>query len=230
MIAIFLREVKSYFITPIGYIFVGTCSALSGIFFYIMTLAAGSSDITSVFAAMFFVLMILVPLLTMRMFAEEKKRGTDKLLFSAPVGTSEIVLAKFFSAYAVFLAGIFAMFIYGVTLWFFVEIDWLLLLGNCLGIILLGGVYISLGMLISALTENQSAAAVAGIFANLLLFLTSALYLVLPWQAAGNILKFISMYDRFTEFTLGIFNPANIIFFVSIIFVFIFFTSKSVKK
>ena len=99
MFAIFKRELKAYFTSPLGYVFLAIFYAFSGLFFYIFSLSVGSTDISSVFLMMFIVLMVFVPLLTMRLLSEDKKQKTDQLILTAPVSLLSIVMGKFLAAY-----------------------------------------------------------------------------------------------------------------------------------
>ncbi|MCL2694532.1 MAG: ABC transporter permease [Oscillospiraceae bacterium] len=230
MFAILKREIGAYFTSPIGYVFVAVSMMTSGLWFYLFSLSMGSTDMASVFQFMFFVLMIFVPVLTMRLMSEEKRQKADQLLLTAPISLTGLVMGKFLSAYAVFLLGMIALPIYGVVLTFFVSISWLTLWGNIAGIVLLGGVYVALGLLISALTENQMIAAVGSMFLNLALFLFNTLAMVIPVHWIAEIFRSLSVFDRYRQFTLGVFTLSNVLFFVTLIAVFMFLTVRVLEK
>lgn len=230
MIAVLKRELRAYFTSPLGFVFIAVCVLTSGLLFWIFTLASGSTDLSGVFVFMFFILMIFVPMLTMRLLSEEKKQKTDQLLFTAPLGLTKLVLGKFLSAYVMYFLGTVVLLIYGVVLSFFTDMYWQTLLGNCAGLALMGGVYVALGLLISALTENQMIAAVGSIFGNFVLFLLNTLSAIIPVAFISDALKAISVYDRFMVFTLGIFSPENLLFFLSVIAVFLFLTVRVLEK
>ncbi|MCL1823758.1 MAG: ABC transporter permease [Oscillospiraceae bacterium] len=230
MLAILKREIASYFTSPIGYVFIAVCILTSGLFFFIFTLSQGVTDLSPVFQFMFFVLMIFVPVLTMRLMSDEKRQKTDQLLLTSPVGLTGLVIGKFLSAFAVFLLGVLAMPVYGIVLSFFTKISWPSLWGNFTGIVLLGSVYISLGLLISALTENQMIAAVGSMFLNLVIFLFDALAAFIPFKLLSDVLKNISVYERYLGFTIGLFTLSSILFFASVIAVFIFLTVRVLER
>lgn len=230
MLAIFKRELTAYFTSPIGYVFVAVCMMTSGLFFYLSALGIGSTDLTGVFQFMFFVLMIFVPVLTMRLMSEEKRQKADQLLLTAPVSLIGLVTGKFLSAYAVFLLGVSILPIYGIVLSFFTDISWITLWGNFVGILLLGGVYVALGLFVSSLTENQMIAAVGSIFLNLVIFLMNTLSAVIPVRVISRTLRHISIFDRYVEFTLGLFVVANILFFLTIVAIFLFFTVRVLER
>ena len=162
MFAIFKRELKAYFTSPLGYVFLAIFYAFSGLFFYIFSLSVGSTDISSVFLMMFIVLMVFVPLLTMRLLSEDKKQKTDQLILTAPVSLLSIVMGKFLAAYAIFAIGVAVMPVYGFVMSSFATVSWLPIWGNTVGLLLLGGIFVSIGLFISSLTENQMIAAIGG--------------------------------------------------------------------
>ena len=136
MFAIFKRELKAYFTSPLGYVFLAIFYAFSGLFFYIFSLSVGSTDISSVFLMMFIVLMVFVPLLTMRLLSEDKKQKTDQLILTAPVSLLSIVMGKFLAAYAIFAIGVAVMPVYGFVMSTFATVSWLPIWGNTVGLLL----------------------------------------------------------------------------------------------
>ena len=230
MFAIFKRELKAYFTSPLGYVFLAIFYAFSGLFFYIFSLSVGSTDISSVFLMMFIVLMVFVPLLTMRLLSEDKKQKTDQLILTAPVSLLSIVMGKFLAAYAIFAIGVAVMPVYGFVMSTFATVSWLPIWGNTVGLLLLGGIFVSIGLFISSLTENQMIAAIGGFFINLMILLMNTLKSALPNGFLQDVLSSISVYARYSEITSGIFSLSSLIFFVSVIFIFLFLTVRVLEK
>ena len=230
MFAIFKRELKAYFTSPLGYVFLAIFYAFSGLFFYIFSLSVGSTDISSVFLMMFIVLMVFVPLLTMRLLSEDKKQKTDQLILAAPVSLLSIVMGKFLAAYAIFAIGVAVMPVYGFVMSTFATVSWLPIWGNTVGLLLLGGIFVSIGLFISSLTENQMIAAIGGFFINLMILLMNTLKSALPNGFLQDVLSSISVYSRYSEITNGIFSLSSLIFFVSVIFIFLFLTVRVLEK
>lgn len=230
MFAIFKRELKAYFTSPLGYVFLAIFYAFSGLFFYIFSLSVGSTDISSVFLMMFIVLMVFVPLLTMRLLSEDKKQKTDQLMLTAPVSLLSIVMGKFLAAYAIFAIGVAVMPVYGFVMSTFATVSWLPIWGNTVGLLLLGGIFVSIGLFISSLTENQMIAAIGGFFINLMILLMNTLKSALPNGFLQDVLSSISVYSRYSEITSGIFSLSSLIFFVSVIFIFLFLTVRVLEK
>ena len=230
MFAIFKRELKAYFTSPLGYVFLAIFYAFSGLFFYIFSLSVGSTDISSVFLMMFIVLMVFVPLLTMRLLSEDKKQKTDQLILTSPVSLLSIVMGKFLAAYAIFAIGVAVMPVYGFVMSTFATVSWLPIWGNTVGLLLLGGIFVSIGLFISSLTENQMIAAIGGFFINLMILLMNTLKSALPNGFLQDVLSSISVYSRYSEITNGIFSLSSLIFFVSVIFILLFLTVRVLEK
>ncbi len=169
MIPILKRELKTYFLTPVGYIFMGFFLLISGFFFATGNLFQGSPNYNNMLGTITFVFMILVPILTMRLLAEETRQKTDQLLLTSPLSVTEIVLGKYLAAVAVFLLTVVVTCIYPVILGFFGSIAIAEIIGGYIGFLLLGASFIAVGLFVSSLTENQVVAAVVT-FSSLLFF------------------------------------------------------------
>ena len=230
MFSIFKREFRAYFTSPLGYVFLAIFYAFSGLFFYIFSLSIGSTDISGVFLMMFIVLMVFVPLLTMRLLSEDKKQKTDQLLLTAPVSLLSIVMGKFLAAYAIFVIGVAVMPVYGFVMSTFTTISWLPIWGNTVGLLLIGGIFVSVGLFVSSLTENQMIAAIGSFFVNLMILLMNTLTSALPSGIFKDVLASVSVYSRYSEITNGIFSLSSLIFFISVIFIFLFLTVRVLEK
>lgn len=226
MLAIIKKEVKSYFLSPIGYVFIGLFLLMASIFFYLDIITSGLSNFEYIFYSLATVLTFITPILTMRMFAEEKKEGTDQLLFTSPRSITSIVLGKFFSAVIILLISELVTFLYFGILMFFGAPRIIPALVALFGFLLLGMAYISFGMFASSITENQIIAAIVTIG-----------FFILTWfmPQLVPILKPFSLINLFTKFPSGIIAFDEIITFVSFTLLFIILTilvlqrRKSVK-
>ena len=230
MLAVFKREFGAYFSSPIGYVFIAVYLFFSGAFFYIFALSMGSTDLSYVFLGMFFVLMIFIPVLTMRLMSEDNKKKTAQLTLTAPISLFRLVMGKFLSAFSIFLISTSVLVVYAIVLSFFSEIAWAMVWGNIVGIILLGAVFIAAGLFISTLTENQMIAAVGSMAVNVALLLMDSLASVIPIKFISDILSSISVFSRFSEITTGIFSLGNVLFFVSVIVIIVFLTVRVLEK
>ncbi|MBR5091252.1 MAG: ABC transporter permease subunit [Ruminiclostridium sp.] len=230
MTAIMKRELSAYFKSPIGYVFIAVSFLFSGFFFWFFTLSIGSTDVSYVFLGMFYVYMIFVPVLTMRLMADENKQRTDQLLLTAPVGLMRLVSGKFLSAYCVFMLGDLVMLSYGVVMSFLATVNWAIILGNFVALALIGGVFVSAGLFVSTLTESQMVAAIGSIAVNVALSLITVIASIIPVQFISDMISKLAVFDRYYEFTTGIFSLSGVIFFLSIIVIFLFLTVRVLER
>ncbi|MBQ8623217.1 MAG: ABC transporter permease subunit [Oscillospiraceae bacterium] len=230
MKAIFSREVSSYFNSLIGYIFLTAFFAASGVLFSITSLAYGSTDMSQMYSMLFFVLLVLIPILTMRTLAEDKRQKTDQCLLTAPVSLTALVMGKFFAAFLIYALGVCMTLVYAIIISFFGVVAWLEVLGTVVGLLLVGAAFIAVGILISSLTENQVIAAVGGFACMLALYLISSIAAIIPIDWIANILTKLSFSDRYYDFTYGIFDLSNVLFFLSATVIFIFLTIRVLER
>lgn len=168
MLAVFNKELRYYFNSVTGYIFMGAFLLISGIFFVLTNLAQSVSDYNGLFGSITFIFLLLVPVLTMRIVAEETHQKTDQLLLTSPLSVTQIIVGKYLAACTMFLITLSITLIYPFILSFFGTVPLGTTVGGYFGFLLLGASFISVGIFVSSLTENQIASAV-GTFAILLL-------------------------------------------------------------
>ena len=161
MKAIFKKEFRSYFLSPIGYVFVAIFFFVASLFFVINNIFGGYGDINAVFSSMTMIFLFLTPVITMRSMAEEKNSKTDQLLLTAPVSVVSIVTGKLLAAMSVLAIAMATTVIYPIILLNFTTPAWGKFFGNYVGFFLMGTAFVSIGIYISALTENQIIAAVS---------------------------------------------------------------------
>ena len=168
----------------------------------------------------------------MRLFSEEKKQKTDQALFTAPVSLTGIVLGKFLATLLLFLLGLSISLVFGVVLAIGKAIpDWTMIIGNYLGIALVGGFIIAVGVLISALTESQVVAAIGTLALSVILLLMDRVNTIFAdSQWITTVTEFISIRDRYFDFTLGLIYYDNIFFFLSLQALFVFLTVRVLDK
>ena len=242
MAAIFKRELKAYFKSPIGYIFIGLCILVAAVFFWIGNLAYGLANMGTFFSNVGVVYIIVIPILTMRSMAEERKSRTDQLLMTAPVRTSDIVIGKFLAAVAVLTITCVVMLLFPFILRLYGEIALGEIVIGFLGLYLMGVMFISIGILMSTLTVNQVIAAVSTGAVLLLLWFMESIAgqvsssmattgaLAVIGQIAASILNFFAVTARFADFTQGIFNLVPIFYFLSLAFLFVFLSIRVVER
>ncbi len=229
MSAVFKREFKNYFSSPLGYVVLASLFFFSGIFFT-MIYSYGFGDISYVFSSMFTIIMFAVPILTMRLISEELKQKTDQALLTAPVSITGIVMGKFFAALAIFGIGFAPTLIYQLIFAANLSLNWLLYLSTLMGVLLYGAALISIGLFISSLTESQVVSAVLGIVVSMLIALMDGFSSMISNSFIAGFVEKLSFMGRFESFAAGIFDFSNVIFFLSVCAVFIFLTVRALEK
>jgi len=180
--AIYLKELRSYFHTPIGYVFVAMMLLVMGFYYTMYSMYYQAADYYYVLDSCTIIIMFCFPVLTMRIFAEERRQKTDQLLMTSPVGTGSVVVGKFLAAETVFLIGILISLLQPLTtiVFFNGSMTAGMTVGGYVAFFLLGSLFIAIGMFISALTENQLVAAILTIAVFMVLSLSNGLYVVFP--------------------------------------------------
>jgi len=236
MWAIFIREVKAYFETATGYVYAGIFLFLSGLFFsfsispqnpYTMPIV----DYSGVMFDMLFTLLFVTPILTMRSLSEERRNGTDQLLFTSPVSLTGIIIGKYLAALFVFVCTLIITLIYPIILSKFASIDFLSVVAGYIGFFLIGAVFISIGIFVSSTTQSQTIAAIVSFCILLFLLYLEGLNSVLNLpEQAGQFLDAFLITKKFDQFALGLINWASVLFLLSVIFVFLFLTLRTIEK
>lgn len=283
MLAIYKKELKSYFTSMMGYVFIAFFLVIIGIYFAANNLYGQLASFEYVLSAATFLFVILVPILTMRIMAEEKKQKTDQLLLTSPLSVGKIILGKYLALLTVFLIGIAITCLYPFILLQYGDVSLKIAYSAVLGFFLMGATYIAVGLFISSMTESQVVAAVISFVTILLTLLMdslatmlptdnksawiifSAILLIICWVTytlmhnatisisiavvgeailttifflkptlfEGLVLKVFNWFSvnaRLENFLLGILDFSAVIYYISIVFLFIFLTVQSIKK
>ena len=227
MLAIFKRELRSYFVGVLGYVFLVIYLAVAGILFSYTTMFSMSSDVTTFFTLMLMFSAVALPLLTMKSFSEERKTKTEQLILTAPVSLPAMVFGKFLASYTVFAAATVFTSLYFLFLIPYAQLKFAVLFGNLVALLLVGMVFISIGLFVSSLTENQLSAAI-GTIAIILAFLGIGLInALLPtsyWLRC--VFDAISIFTRFQAFVNGYFDFATVIYYLSMSAIFLWLTIR----
>ena len=224
MLAIWKRELQSYFYTPVGYVFMGVFLALSGTFFYMLMLGSRSSDVLTFLGQLSYLWMLLSPVLTMRLLAEEKQKRTDQLLLTSPVSLPGIVLGKYLAAFTVMIFTVLLTLIYVLIIALYGAVYPSELLVGYLGFILQGGAFLALDLFISGCASSQVTAAVTAFGVNLALWLLDLLAGSMTQSWVRDVLYFFSLYDRYNPFLMGQLSFASIGYDLSFIAAFLALT------
>ena len=208
MWAVYKKELKSYFLSPIGYIVIGILLLVCSVFFYLTTVESGSVDLGAL-------LIITVPILTMRMFAEERKTGTEQLILTSPVGIAGVVFGKFLAAMTVIVIALLVSFMYFGIVCYFGTPSILVLLATMLGFLLISAAAIAVGMFASCITENQIIAGVITIAFMIITLFTPDLDIGLPD---------ISIMSYYQNFPTGVISLTDVVGPLTLMMMFIAFT------
>ena len=227
MLAIFKRALRSYFVGVLGYVFLVIYLTVAGILFSYTTLFSMSSDVTNFFTLMLIFSAVALPLLTMKSFSEERKTKTEQLVLTAPISLPAMVFGKFLASYTVFGAATVLSSLYFLFLIPYTQLKFAILFGNLIALLLVGMVFISIGLFVSALTENQLSAAI-GTIAIILGFLGIGLInALLPTSyAIRYVFDALSIFTRFQSFVNGYFEFASVIYYLSVSGIFLWLTIR----
>ena len=226
MLAIYKRELRSYFTTPLGYVFLGIYLLVSGLVFCFTTLYEMTSDTTAYFSTMLMSFVVLLPILTMKLFAEEKKQRTEQLFMTAPVSLTAVVLGKFLSAYTLFAGSVILSSFSFLLLSIYGNVQGGIFFGNLLALLLVGMAMLAVGIFVSAITENQLSAAIVtiAILAGLMLLSSVSDYITV--YAIRFAFETLSIFYRFQNFAAGIFDFAALLYYLSVTALFLFLTVR----
>jgi len=248
VLAIWQREMKSYFVSPIAYVVLTVFLFLSGFFFYsILTAVVQSTmmqgqfgqgmqpvDVPGIVSRSFFgttsvVLLFMIPMLTMGLFAEEKKRGTIELLLTTPVGNFQAMMGKYLASLTflviMFLASgitMSALFVYG-------HPEWKPILAGYLGLLLYGAALLAIGLFVSTLTENQIVAVVITLGVILVLWLIES-FSTSAQGVTKDVLNYLSVISHLDDFIKGVIDTSHVMFYLTFAFVGLFLTYRSLES
>jgi ABC-2 type transport system permease protein len=245
IIAIAHKELRSYFSSPIAYIIIGFFALPFGVFFYLylgafvrqslqMAQYGGSMNINQqviryVLQNASVIILFVMPMITMRTYAEEKRSGTIELLLTSPVTDLQIIIGKFLGALGLYVAMLLVTMLYVGILFVYGNPEWRPLIAAYLGLLLMGGAFLSLGLLISSTTNNQIVAGIVSFVVFLLLW-------IIGWftesagPTVGDITRYLSITEHFDDFSKGIIDTKHVIYYLSLITFGLFLTSKSVDS
>lgn len=229
ILTIFRREVRSYFDSPVAYVVIVVFLAIIGWFFTSSLFLMNVASLRVVFELVPLVYLFFIPAITMRLLAEEKKSGTLELLTTKPVRDVEIVLGKFFAAWALLAAALLPTLLYLATILVLGSIDVGPVIAGYVGLLLMGAVYIGLGLFASSLTENQIVAFIVGFLIMLVLFLLNRLLMYVPDSLATTV-EFLGVDYHFSNIARGVIDSRDIIYFFSLIGFSLYLSTISLER
>jgi len=283
MSAVYRKELRSFFTNMTGYIFIAFMLLMAGFFCWMTNLRSGYPYFEYALDSISFVFIFVVPILTMRVFAEERHQRTDQLLYSLPISVTQVVIGKYLAMLTVFGLTVAVMCLYPLLLGFYGTVYYFATYSSIFGFFLLGASLIAIGMFMSTLTESQVISAIISLAAVLVIFLISSISVIIPSTSfasfiaytvlillfagfvyimtknytlaygiailgvlfifilyfidsslfSGSINKLlssISLFERFNVFVGGIFDLGSIVYYFSVIFLFVFFSIQAIEK
>ncbi len=232
MLAVYQRELKGYFYSPIAYIFMGFFLLITGFFFYAYNIGPAQANYNGMLSNLMFLFMLTVPILTMRSLSEERKNKTDQLLLTSPTSVTSVILGKYFAACSVFLLTLVISFVYPATLFIYGNPSIAEIATGYIGFFLLGAALISVGVFISALCENQVTSAIVTLVVLLAMFIGAASLIqqLISVTWINALLSWFSVYQRFTPFSQGLLSLTEVFYYLSFAAVFVFLTIRTVER
>jgi len=224
-----LKEFKDYFISPIAYIVISLFLIVTGWFFFSTFFIYGRADLRDFFALLPMTFSFFIPAVTMRMFAEEKNVGSYESLLTMPVSFTHIALGKFFAASAFAAAMLLPTLSYPMFISFIGNVDLGPVAGGYIGAVLLGGAYCSIGLFASALTRNQIIAFIIGCAICFTLTIIDRMLFFVP-ERLVPVVEYLGANAHFTNISKGIIDSRDLIYFASVVFIFIFSTDIAMKE
>lgn len=226
MYAVFIKEINSFLNSLIAYVVIGVFLTSIGLLMWVFPessiLEYGYADMSTLFNLGPYVFMFLIPAITMRFFAEEKRSGTEELLMTRPLTNLDIILGKYFAGFVLVVLSVFPTLVYFYSVYALGNpvgnLDISGTIGSYIGLLLLGGVFVSVGVLASALTDNQVVAFVFAVFLCFVLYTgLSSLAAIDVWGGTSLFLEQASILYHYTALSKGLIDFNNIIYFMSVI-------------
>jgi len=236
MIAIFKREFKNFFQNVIGWVFLSSMIFVASLYFRAYNIGYGLSDIIYVLVRLLILFVFAIPVLSMRILTEDRRQKIDQLTLTAPISVGKIIVGKYLAMFAVLLISTISIGAFPILLSSYARIDWGVNLIAMLGFLLYGAACIAICLFISSFTESQVIAAIISIVSMFVIYLMNGI--VTLFENAGNtvfslVAKVFSVFDltsKFDVFLAGIIDYREIVYFISVVVVFLFLTTQSVQK
>ena len=229
MRAVFKRELRAYFTSPLGYVILGIMLFFLGNGFS-MLLSSDYGNISYLFYYVNTYTMLIPPLITMRLFSEERRQKSDQLLFTAPVSITRIVLGKYLAAFTLFSICFAITLVFEIIFAALTEVNVLMYISSLIGTALLGLSLLAIGTFISSITESQIIAAILGIISSLGIMMLDYIGNLFSGSFLTSLFGYLSFTTRYNTFNSGIIDFSNIIFFLSVSALFIFLTIRVHEK
>lgn len=229
MYNVFKKEFRSYFNSPIAYIVLVVFIGVSGWFFSQQLFLGGQANISGFLGIAPLLFLLLIPAICMRLIAEERSLGTIEVLSTLPLKDHEIVIGKWLASFALILVGLCATLIYPITVAFLGPLDWGSVSASYIGLVLLSLFFTSIGIFTSSITSSQIVAFVVGVVISFFFFVIGKILFVIP-SPFVSIFEYLGIDYHFTSITRGVIDSRNVIYFLSVTFLFVYGAIYNVRK
>jgi len=231
ILAIIQKEFKSYFNSPVAYIFIITFLLFSNWLFFRTFFIIGQAHMRPLFGILPWLFLILAPAITMRSWAEEKKMGTIEVLMTLPLKDHEVVLGKFFSSFFFMILAVALTLPLALTITFLGNPDTGSIVGGYLGACLMGGAYLAIGLFISALTNNQIVAFIVSIITCFALFILGEDFVLMSTPSMiAPLFTYLGLGAHFESISRGVIDSRDILYYVSVIGFFLFLNTLALES
>jgi ABC-2 type transport system permease protein len=227
--AIARKELFSYFTSPMAYVVATFYLGITSLLFVLyVSSGRADADMGGIIHTMVFLTLMMAPVITMALIAQERNLGTIETLLTRPIRDLQVVAGKYLAALALYLMVILVSFIYPIIMSRYGALDWPSVFVGFLGLFLVGAAFLAIGLFASSLTSNQIAAAILSTFLLLVFWLIGWISTAVG-TGVGDLLKQLSIYENVQDFVKGIFDTKPLLFFLSLIFFFLFLTVRSLE-
>jgi len=240
MYTLFIKEINSFFGSLLGYIVIGVFLAINGLFLWVFptdfnVLTMGYATLDGLFRLAPWVFLFLIPAVTMRSFADEKKAGTIELLLTKPLSDFQIVFAKYLASTVLVLFSLLPTLVYLFSVHQLGNppgnLDWGATIGSYIGLLLLAAVFVSIGLFSSSITDNQIISFILGLFfSGFFYFGFESIYSLSLFGKADLFIRNMGIYAHYLSISRGVIDSRDIIYFISIITLFLLFTKVSLQS
>lgn len=228
--AIFKKEMRVYFVSPLAYVFLGVFLFLAGLFFYLGVVQTGEASLRVMLGNLSVTLLFLLPLLTMRHFAEERRAGTFEFLMTAPVPLGSLLAGKWAASFALCLILLAGTGIFPLVLAYYGDPDWGVILTSYLGLALACSGFVAAGLFTSSLTDEPVAAGLGGVLVLLPFWISGTAAEMVPVEWLSSVLRHLSFLTHVEPFSRGVIDSADVAWFVLFTFAFLFLTWRSIES
>lgn len=229
--AIIIKELKDYFNSPLAYIFISIFLVVTGWIFFSSFFLQGQASMRNYFAFLPWIFLFLIPAVTMKLWAEEKKLNTMEILFTWPIKDHEAVLGKFLASLLFLLITLLCSISVPITISYLGELDWGIVIASYIGALFLGGAFMAIGLFISSLTDNQIIAFILSVAISFAAFIIGeglVLYVIPSFLI--NLFQFLGLGTHFNSIIRGVLDSRDIIYYLSVILFFLYLNTRQIEN